>query len=356
MKQSFGLRGRVEITIKKPDGRVAKQTIYNALDQNVYEELANRMSSNTLGYDNAYQPAELKIYVKGHDSGGGTPSEDAEWHTHQLQYDDPVGFDQGAAGGKRYVDLVYEKKQLTFDGDVDSSYVAIPGANNFPALTGSGGNQVRAHGSHTRITKVELYDGGTQLIGVAQAPGETGDGAGDLGGQIGEGNEIDANDLVDIKYIVRVTGDTTTSEAYVDRLAETVRDGPDAAAATPNVAFAKIRLHWTHPTDGATSRTSDLTYGTHTSHVDAGSLNKSVVYLGDPDLTGTTISSLSPAAKTPMTFSGIDTSLGTLPNKVEALTSDNITIGHNDIVEDDYTTAWSSGDNIKMSYFITIGF
>jgi len=337
---------------------MTKQVIDNALDEKVYEELADRMSSNTLGYDDDYKPMELKVYAKGHDAGGGTPSEDGEWNTLQLPYDsDPgVSLNRGSTGGKRFASLTYEVNGLTFDGDVDDSYEAIPGAASFPTVIGSGGNQIRAHASHTRITKVELYDDGSQLIGIAQAAGEAGLGAGDLGGQTGEGNEISAVDLVDIKYIITVTGDTTTSEAYVERLAETVRDGPAPAAATPNLAFAKVKLYWQHPDDGDVDLTSDLVYGTHTNHHDSSALDLSVVYLGEPDVAGTSIATLTLTAKTPMTFSGIETASGTRPNKIEALTSDGIVIGSNDIEEADFDTAWSSGDNIKMSYFITIGF
>ena len=89
------------------------------------------------------------------------------------------------------------------------------------------------------------------------------------------------------------------------------------------------------------------------------SQNKSVIYLGEPDMGSgvqITASPYSGSLKEPATFTAIETKTGTVPTKVEALTSDNIIIGSNDIVAGDFTPAWTSGDNIKMSYFIDIGF
>ena len=331
MNHLFGMEGRVEITIKRANGRVDKQVIYNALVDDVYEQLANRITSNTLAYDSLYSPARIKIYAKGHDGGGGSPVADEEWFTNWLDHEDVsagAAITSGTAGSKRFASITYTKRDLKFDGDVTSEGVAIPGSNNFPGTIRSG-QQIRAHIDHTRIVKVELADqSDTAAIGTASIVGESGAGAGDLTGQAGEGHEIDANDLVTIQYIITITGDTSTSEAYVDRLARTLRDGATASATTPNVAFSKIKLYHTVALAGGgdDSRNSEqeLVHGTHTHHVNVDSLNKSVIYLGEPDMSGTQInaSPYNGALKNPATFTAIETKTGTVPTKVEALTSD----------------------------------
>ena len=79
MQSGVGLQGRVDITIKKADGQVFKQTIYNDLDLNIIKELADKIDLVGYAYDSTYQPQHIKIYAKGHAGG-----DDAEFSTLAL--------------------------------------------------------------------------------------------------------------------------------------------------------------------------------------------------------------------------------------------------------------------------------
>ena len=56
MQIGIGLEGRVDISIRKADGRVLKQRIYNDLSAHIHRELADRIDNVGNAYNSTYNP------------------------------------------------------------------------------------------------------------------------------------------------------------------------------------------------------------------------------------------------------------------------------------------------------------
>ena len=337
MQAGVGVSGRVDITIQKADGRVLTQTIENNLKADIHEQLANRIEQVGGTYSTTYQPEQMKIYAKGY---SGYPT--TEFSTIILPTSNRT---TGAAIAPSLrvgasVELVCKIADLVFDSNTDDFDVS---------------NRHDADNVNTHISKVELYNGGTQLLGRAihssdSSPGD--EGYGDLGGEAGTSNVIDNSDKVTVEYIITFSGSDDVEQAYLELLAETVKDAPGASDTTPDPSWKKMKLFFT---DGGTAEDEMIPlelYNTgdqsgHIEHADGST--SSIVYIGDV----TSLAAYSSATVTnPIEFASVDADPDP-PNKLQILGVDDMLVAEIDLTSEDFGT-WTKNDNVKVHFYALV--
>ena len=346
MQSGVDLQGREDITIKKADGQVFKQTIYNDLDLNIIKELADKIDLVGHAYNSTYQPQHIKIYAKGHAGG-----DDAEFSTLSLDTKNyisdslipPLITDTGTA-----VTLKFQVVDFVFDGNA----------------TDFGGGAPQADGSNTRISKVELIgSNGSTVLGVARATAESSgsdDGHGDLTGTGVAPVIIDDNDLISVDYIITFesSGSGVSNRPWLQICAETVEKAP-AGGAAPDPSIKKMYL--THPdpdapATGTETMNQDVT--SKVNHYD--SSDHVIVYIGNPVIAGDNQLSVDYPSATignPAEFSNVDAANSYPPTLLEVRGVNDVLIGSHAITSLSPGTdlpTWVRGDNIKAHYYIRI--
>ena len=354
MQAGVGLQGRVDISIKKADGRVLKQRIYNDLNANIHRELADRIDNVGNAYNSTYQPEKIKIYAKGY-GGESSGTEDTEFETIALDtknYSTNVGIDPTVSIVSYMAELKYQVADFLFDANTDD-------------FSGTA-NQKEADGVNTRISKVQLISqDGTTVLGVARAESESTSsdmGHQDLTGDVGAGNEIDENDKVTITYTITFssTASVSTGTAWIETLANTVKDAPNGSTTTPDPSIKSVKL--IHPSGASSVTITKPDVTGNVGQVDVAT-TYTYVFIGDPDLpdvgaggTGVgDIAAVGGTATDPVEFPNI--SSADAPTGLQVLGVGDMLIGDHTITSgssDDDIPTWSNGDNVKIHYYIKV--
>jgi len=355
MQIGIGLEGRVDISIRKADGRVLKQRIYNDLSAHIHRELADRIDNVGNAYNSTYKPEKVKIFAKGY-GGSGSGTENTEFETIALStknYDTDVSIGPTVTIVGYTAELKYQVADFLFDANTDD-------------FSGTA-NQKEADGVNTRISKVQLLNSaGSTILGVARATSESDSsdmGHGDLSGDVGSGNVIDENDKVTITYTITLssTASTTTGTAWVETLASTVKDAPSSSASTPDPSIKSMKLiHLDSSNNPVTINKPDVTGN-------VGQLNAltttSYIFIGDPDIEDVgsggapsgDIATLGGTATDPVEFPDISST--NAPTGLKVLGVGGMLIGDHTITSGSVGTdipTWASGDNVKVHYYIKV--
>ena len=364
MTTSFGLSGKIEIIIKKADGRVFSSTTDNDLRENIRMELADRITDSAFTYNTRYSPDRIKIYAKGY---AGVGNEAAVWYTNWLE-DDSVNQDGDAfkieSGNNDndeatvtyiYPNLIFAKDDTTTLDLFDPAFDAI-----------------EADGANTHIYAVQLGGNVSDVLAQAytnESAYESFSGASDLTGDVGEAKLIDNDDKVTIKYTLTfkaedrgaLTDSQTSSLPYLKRLRGTVQRPTDE----PDVAVYQFGLTYVDANDVVRTATQDLGTGAFA----AGKINQwdavqpndtTVIYVGNPNfpeyesnVVDMALESGVVRAATPViSFDSVPSP--NRPTGVTVKTSEDVIISEHTITDLDIPS-WNINDNVKLSWFAYIG-
>ena len=357
MQAGVGLQGRVDVLIKKADGRVLKQRIYNDLNSNVHRELADRIDAVGNAYNSTYQPQKIKIFAKGY-GGSGAGTANTEFETVALatkNYATDVTIAPSVVAGATTAELQYQVADFLFNANTDD----FSGASN----------QKAADGVNTRISKVQLISqDGSTVLGVARASSEStasDQGYGDLTGDVGSGNLIDDNDKVTITYTITFSSTvaSTVGTGWLEVLASTVKDAPNSSTATPDPSIKSMKLFHLDSSNNEVSINKPDVTG-NVGHHDQTSTT-TWVFIGDPDLpdvgsagagAGTgDIAAVGGTATDPIEYANVESSAA--PIKLQVIGANDVVIGQHTITSGSSGTdipTWSSGDNVKVHYYIKV--
>jgi len=348
--QSFGISGRVTVTVKKANGQVFSSTTDNDLAADIRKNLADRITSNGYTYNAADSPSTIKVHVRGHAADAA-----ADWYTNALTPTQVTPGDNRT--NEAFVEYVYA--DLVFAADNDT------GLDLFPASF----NAIEADGTKTYITQVQLLGTGSDVLAqavVGESPYTTSTpGYDDLKDDVGTDNKIDNDDQVTVTY--RLTFSATTN-FYTDSNTSSIeylkllRDTVQSPATGPNVAVDTFELTYVDgfgATIGVSQGLGSLPNRApaHINQWDSTGtvLATSIVYVGDPyfndvgNVATMALTSGETRAATPVVaFNGVPSP--NRPTGVTVKTSAGITISTHTITDTDIPS-WNQNDNIKLSWF-----
>jgi hypothetical protein len=345
MQLGVGLQGRVDISIKKADGRVLKQRIYNDLSANIHRELADRIDDVGNAFNSTYKPEKIKIYALGHAADAADL-----FNTNALatkNYDTDVPISPSVTTSGYTAELKYQVADFLFDANTDDF---------------DSSNRFEADGTNTRIVKVELLNSaGSTILGVARSAADNDEsdmGHSDLTGDVAP-SKIDENDKVTITYTISFssTASTSTGTTWIETLASTVKDAPAGGVTSPDPSIKSMKLIHLDAAGGTVTINKPDVTG-NVGHFDPLTTN-SYVYVGDPDIVDVgsggapsgDIAALGGTPTDPIEFP--DISSPARPTGLQVLGVGGLLIGDHTITETDIPV-WENGDNIKVHYYIKV--